>query len=142
MPKNRESKALGSLNDFVATPELPFDAETEIHALKQRVLTLESLLNDVMQQLDKPFRDQNLNGQKQPHQKQPKPKASHPEVQTPKGTTAPTITEEDRANDLSTISAFLEKEAGKVYPAKNFQGNSRFWNPNPLGLEGKTALVN
>ena len=22
------------------------------------------------------------------------------------------------------------------------QGNSRFWNPNPLGLGGETALVN
>ena len=25
---------------------------------------------------------------------------------------------------------------------KNIQGNNRFWNPNPLGLGGKTALVN
>jgi hypothetical protein len=38
----------------------------------------------------------------------------------------------------------LQKTGGiHVRPGfKDFQENYRFWNPNPLGLGGKTALVN
>ena len=122
MPKNRESKALGNLNDFVTMPEPVFDAETEIEALKKRVLTLESLLNDVMQQLDKPFKDQSSKGKKKPDLKIPKPAENSVGSPTPKGTTAPTITEEDREKDILTISTILEKEeTGKIYPARHFQ---------------------
>ena len=38
----------------------------------------------------------------------------------------------------------MEKVLGyhRQLNADAYQGNNRFWNPNPLGLGGKTALVN
>ena len=53
MPKNTQSKSLGSLQDFATTPHFESDAE-RITALEKRVTTLELLLNDVMHQIDKP----------------------------------------------------------------------------------------
>ena len=39
------------------------------------------------------------------------------------------------SNDLDYLKETLETLG-------SCQGNSRFWNPNPLGLGGKTALLN
>ena len=53
MPKTTQSKTLGSLENFAASP--PPETETDrITSLEKRVSTLEGLLNDVMHQLDKP----------------------------------------------------------------------------------------
>ena len=56
MPKHNQSARLGDLTDFAAVP--PSDPDARTTALERRVTTLEALLNDVMQQLDRPFRDQ------------------------------------------------------------------------------------
>ena len=52
MTKQRQSAALGSVNDFTSTP--PMTDTERITALEKRVATLEDLLNDVMHQLDQP----------------------------------------------------------------------------------------
>ena len=70
MPKHNQSARLGDLTDFAAVPDS--DPDARITALERRVATLESLLNDVMQQLDQPFRDQ-PQGNGKPKLKQEKP---------------------------------------------------------------------
>ena len=76
MTKTKQSKSLGSLQNFATTPQ--FESDTErITALEKRVATLELLLNDVMHQLDKPDR--------QPKAKtNGKPKAQKSKTPTPK----------------------------------------------------------
>ena len=64
MTKHRQSKSLGNIETYI-TPEtesesprvLLSDVE-RIEVLERRVRTLEVLLNDVMLQLDKPFKDE------------------------------------------------------------------------------------
>ena len=76
MPKTKESKSLGSLNDFATTPHFQSDTE-RITALEQRVATLEDLLNDVMHQLDKPDTQpkSKLNGNGKPNKNRKQAKA-------------------------------------------------------------------
>ena len=57
MPKHNQSATIGSITNFISNPS-PLPEPDRITALETRVSTLESLLNDVMQQLDKPYRDQ------------------------------------------------------------------------------------
>lgn len=78
MTKHRQTASLGHLNNYTTDPETPATStEAEIEALKKRVGTLELLLNDVMHQLDKPKRDQKLDGAKaskpQPDPQKPRP---------------------------------------------------------------------
>ena len=71
MSKHRQSKALGSVASFVSSDhpqETPLPPEARIDALEKRVATLETLLNDVMIQLDKPFKKRST--------PKPKPKRS------------------------------------------------------------------
>ena len=63
MSKQRTSKSLGSLTDYVSPN--PSHPEKEslfvlVGTLERRVGVLEGLLNDVMHQIDKPVRDQNF----------------------------------------------------------------------------------
>ena len=58
MPKHKQTASLGKLTNYTTPPEQPtISTEAEIEALKERVTTLELLLNDVMPPLDKPTRE-------------------------------------------------------------------------------------
>ena len=88
MPKTTQSKTLGSLENFAASP--PPETETDrITALEKRVSTLEGLLNDVMHQLDKPNTQpkSKMNGKPKDTQKSkpptPKPKKAKPKKIAP-----------------------------------------------------------
>ena len=90
MPKNKQSKSLGSLQNFATrtdphietgprpseTPHFESDAE-RITALEKRVATLELLLNDVIHQLDKPDRQpkSKVNGNGKPNKNRKQAKA-------------------------------------------------------------------
>ena len=95
MPKHNQTARLGDLTDFAASPPA-LDPDTRITVLERRVATLEGLLNDVMQQLDRPFREQpRTNGKpkqaKPPARAQAKKNASQskttPGVAIPEGVT-------------------------------------------------------
>lgn len=61
MAKQKTSKSLGSLTDYVSPNPTPPESETLfvlVGNLERRVTVLEGLLNDVMHQIDKPVRDQ------------------------------------------------------------------------------------
>ena len=59
MAKHNQSKTLGTLTDFqTAPPPAQETADERFVRLEHRLLQVETLLNDVMQQLDKPYRDQ------------------------------------------------------------------------------------
>ena len=88
MPKTTQSKTLGSLENFAASP--PPETETDrITSLEKRVSTLEGLLNDVMHQLDKPNTQpkSKMNGKPKDTQKSkpptPKPKKAKPKKIAP-----------------------------------------------------------
>ena len=59
MGKHRQNKSLGSVTSFASSENAQQTQQTpdeRINALETRVATLETLLNDVMLQLDKPFK--------------------------------------------------------------------------------------
>ena len=63
MAKHNQTKSLGSLTDFQSAPQpTPETADERIDRLERRLLQVETLLNDVTQQLDKPYRDQPHSG--------------------------------------------------------------------------------
>ena len=65
MPKQTQSKSLGTVQDFTSTPEP--DPETDkLEALEKRITTLEVLLNDIMHQLDQPKQHRRAKTQKTP----------------------------------------------------------------------------
>ena len=74
MGKHNQSRSLGSITDFQTTPDIqPDPADMRINQLERRIIQVESLLNNVMQQLDKPYRDQALtNGTAAPKKKKAK----------------------------------------------------------------------
>ena len=81
MAKHNQSKTLGTLTDFqTAPPPAQETADERFVRLEHRLSQVETLLNDVMQQLDKPYRDQpHSNGKpKQAKPKQAKPKQAKP----------------------------------------------------------------
>ena len=58
MAKHNQTKNLGTLIDFQTTPHIePETTDERIDKLERRIIQVETLLNDVMQQLDRPFRD-------------------------------------------------------------------------------------
>ena len=82
MPKTKQSKSLGSLDNFATTPHFEPDAD-RITALEKRVATLELLLNDVMHQLDKPDTQPKSKQNGKPKENG-KPKAQKSKPPTPK----------------------------------------------------------
>lgn len=105
MPKNKQSKSLGSLENFATrtdthietgprpseTPHFESEAD-RITALEKRVATLELLLNDVMHQLDTPDTQpkSKVNGKPKgngkPKAQKSKPPTPKPKKDTPKKT--------------------------------------------------------
>ena len=85
MPKTTQSKTLGSLENFAASP--PPETETDrITSLEKRVSTLEGLLNDVMHQLDKPNTQPKSKMNGKPKAQKSKPPTPKPKKDTPKKT--------------------------------------------------------
>ena len=81
MPKHNQTKSLGSLTDLQSAPQpIPETTDERIDRLEHRLIQVETLLNDVTQQLDKPYRNQQHgNGKpKQAKLKQAKPPTTPP----------------------------------------------------------------
>ena len=100
MAKHNQRNTLGSLADFQSAPKPPpKTADERIDRLERRLLQVETLLNDVTQQLDKPYRDQ-------PHSNG-KPQQARPQQAKP--STAPETPDAKRARQEK--QAAIEKEA-------------------------------
>ena len=89
MGKHKTSASLGTLSNYVSTPEheeTPDNVFERVNKLERRIATLEGLLNDVMHQIDDPVRDQNLNGNKSHVKSKPKtnPKSKPKQKSKPK----------------------------------------------------------
>ena len=123
MPKHNQTKRLpGSLTDFQTAPQPILETPDErLDRLERRILQTETLLNDVMQQLDKPYRDQpQFNGKpkqakqtQKPHSngkpKQAKTKQAKSKQAKPP-TTPPTRTEEQVKQAEQAKQAKQEKD--------------------------------
>lgn len=102
MPKQ---KSIGTLADIAAPPsETPPERETDIEALSRRVATLETLINDVMQQLDQPFR-----GETQRGNGKPKPKDTPVKRQTPAPAKKTAQEKEQQAASTEATATAFEK---------------------------------
>ena len=71
MTKHRQTRSLGNLSNYAASPkpnpaiETPDTLTEKIESLERRISTLEMILNDVMIQLDKPSKNENQFASKQ-----------------------------------------------------------------------------
>ena len=121
MPKHNQSATIGPITDFVSPPS-PVPESERITALENRVSTLETLLNDVMHQLDTPGTQpkSKING-RSPSQAKPKtvklkqvtPKQANPKMVKP--ATPEARATHDANNDAQKQEA--EAEAQKCMPA-------------------------
>ena len=126
----KQTKSLGGLADIQAsTPPTPETTDRRVDQLERRLTQAETLLNDVMQQLDRPYRDQPLfdgkphdNGKpKQTKQanpvkpKQAKPKQVKPQQTNPKRVNPPPL---PPATEEETPDEKQAKEAAKRLAAK------------------------
>ena len=126
----KQTKSLGGLADIQAsTPPTPETTDQRVDQLERRLTQAETLLNDVMQQLDRPYRDQSLfdgkthsNGKpKQTKQanpvkpKQAKPKQVKPQQTNPKRVNPPPL---PPATEEETPDEKQAKEAAKRLAAK------------------------
>ena len=106
MAKHNQQKTLGSLTDFQTAPQpAPETTDERLDRLERRLLQVETLLNDVTQQLDKPYRDQ-------PHSNG-KPKQAKP-------STAPETPDAKRARQEK--QAAIEKEAQAASAKRTAEG--------------------
>ena len=125
MAKHNQQKTIGTLTDFqTAPPPAPETADERFVRLEHRLLQVETLLNDVMQQLDKPYRDQpHSNGKPQ----QAKPKQAKPSTpkakETQKAPTPPTpaATEEQKQADIESVIAFLPQHPDRLWKTTHLQ---------------------
>ena len=63
MAKHNQRNTLGSLTDFQSAPQpTPETTDERIHMLERRILHVETLLNDVMHEIDKPYTQPKGNG--------------------------------------------------------------------------------
>ena len=128
MAKHNQRNTLGSLTDFQSAPQpTPETTDDRIDRLERRILQVESLLNDVMQVLDKPFQNKPAsNGKPQATQKRngkppvpSKPKAK--EKQKAPATTTPATTEEEKRADNESIIAFLHQHPDRLWKTTHLQ---------------------
>ena len=122
MGKHSQTKSLGSITDFQTAPHIqPDPVDERIDKLERRLIQVESLLNDVMQQLDKPYRDQELktNGTVPQKREKTKPTGKPPTPKEKKATPSGQLTEKEREKqqqaDLSSAIAFLEQTPDKLW---------------------------
>ena len=126
----KQTKSLGGLADIQAsTPPTPETTDQRVDQLERRLTQAEVLLNDVMQQLDKPYRDQPLfdgkphgNGKPQqanpvkPQQANPaNPQQAKPQQTKPKRVNPPPL---PPATEEETPDEKQAKEAAKRLAAK------------------------
>ena len=128
MAKHNQRNTLGSLTDFQSAPQpTPETTDDRIDRLERRILQVESLLNDVMQVLDKPFQNKPAsNGKPQATQKRngkppvpSKPKAK--EKQKAPTPPTPPPTEEQKRADIESIIAFLHQHPDKFWKTTQLQ---------------------
>ena len=117
MPKHNQSARLGDLTDFAAVP--PSDPDARTTALERRVTTLEALLNDVMQQLDRPFRDQHSKQNGTP--KQAKPKRTPPKPAASPADQPPPISAEQKQADKEAVHKFLKQHGDRKWQGKELR---------------------
>ena len=132
----KQTKSLGGLADIQASPPpTPETTEERIDRLERRLLQVETLLNDVMQQLDRPYKDQqDFNGkphsnekQKQMKQANPvkpkqanpaKPKQVKPKQTKPKKVNPPSLppaTEAQTQAHAEAVITFLNQEPDRLW---------------------------
>ena len=135
MAKHNQQKTLGPLTDFQTAPQpVPETADARIDRLERRLLQVETLLNDVMQALDKPYRDQpRFNGkphsngrpkQARPHSNRKPPVPSNPKAkETQKAPTPPTpaATDEQKQADIEAVMPFLHQHPDRFWKTTQLQ---------------------
>ena len=123
-----KQKAIGTLADLQSAQPVPETTDERVDNLEKRVAQLESILNDVMQQLDQPYKNQQT-GNEKPHSngkpkqmKQTKPKQAKPKLAKPnpkkakKAPTPPTpATEVQTQADNIAITTFLSHDPDRLY---------------------------
>ena len=110
MTKHRQTKSLGSVASF-ASSENHETPQERIDALERRVDTLETLLNDVMLQLDKPFQERSTPQKKKEHNK-PAPPAQKSETEpSPQAKTEFHNEKQNRASELALAEALESLKA-------------------------------
>ena len=121
----KQTKSLGGLADIQASPPpTPETTDQRVDQLERRLLQVETLLNDVMQQLDRPYRNQQL-GNGEPHRsekpkqvKQVKPKQAKPQQAKPKRVNPPPLppaTEAQTQAHAEAAIAFLSQYPDKLW---------------------------
>ena len=135
MTKHNQTKSLGTLADFQSAPEpTPETTDQRVDQLERRLTQAETLLNDVMQQLDRPYRDQPLfdgkpHGNGKPNPVKPKqanpvkPKQVKPQLAKPKTKKAkkaqtppvPPATEAQTQAHAEAIITFLSRDPEKLW---------------------------
>ena len=126
----KQTKSLGGLADIQASPP-PETTEERIDRLERRLTQAEVLLNDVMQQLDKPYRDQHVNGKphrsEKPQQANPvkpqqanpaKPQQAKPQQTKPKRVNPPPLppaTEAQTQAHAEAAITFLSQDPEKLW---------------------------
>ena len=85
MAKHNQQKTLGSLTDFQTAPQpTPETTDERIDRLERRILQVETLLNDVMHQLDKPNTQPKSKMNGKPKAQKSKPPTPKPKKAKPK----------------------------------------------------------
>ena len=125
MAKHNQQRTLGTLTDFQTAPQpAPETTDERFDRLERRLSQVETLLNDIMQQLDKPYRDQpHSNGKT----KQAKPKQAKPSTPKAKKTQkaptplTPAPTEEQKQADIEAVIAFLRQHPDRLWKTTQLQ---------------------
>ena len=85
MAKHNQTKSLGPLTDFQSAPEpTPETTDERLDRLERKLLQVETLLNDVMHQLDKPHTQSKSKMNEKPKAQKSKPPAPKPKKAQPK----------------------------------------------------------
>ena len=116
MPKHNQTKSLGTLTDFQSDiPHTPEPTDERIDRLERRLIQVETLLNDVMQQLDRPFRDLHSKQNGKPSQAKPKPvKPSSPKQAKQKPPTVQPTPSHSKA-DIQAVTEFLQQHGDRLW---------------------------
>ena len=129
----KQTKSLGGLADLQASPPpTPETTEERIDRLERQLLQVQTILNDVIQQLDAPYREKpRSNGKpkqakhQQAKPKQVKPKQAKPSLPKAKkkapATTTPATTEEEKRADNESIIAFLHQHPDRLWKTTHLQ---------------------
>ena len=124
----RTGRSLGNLADVAGsrTPEPTEHPDPDrITELERRVATVEGLLADVMQQLDRPYRDghskQNGHSQQNGTPKQAKPKRTPPKPAASPGDQPPPISAEQKQADKEAVHKFLKQHGDRKWQGKELR---------------------